>query len=451
MTDPSKRSFTRRAFVQTTAAATASLATSGFALPEKLSGRARADVLRIGLIGCGGRGTGAVRDNLTGNQDVEIVALGDLFPDRIERCRQQLNEAAAENPALTPKIKVTNELCFSGFDAYEKVLAADIDLVILATPPGFRPTHLEAAVAAGKHIFTEKPVAVDAAGIRSVLASYEAALPKGLAIVAGTQRRHAPNYREVIRRIHDGAIGDVVGGQVYWNQGGLWHREQESEMSDTEWQIRNWLYFTWLSGDHIVEQHVHNIDVANWVMNAHPVKAVAVGGRQWRTDPVYGHIYDHFAIDFEYPNGVRILSMCRQIEGSSDFVGERFTGTRGRSDARSTIEGDTPFTYEEDDKNPYVEEHIDLVASIRAGEPLNELKQVAESTLSAIMGREAAYTGGEVSWDQILEADQSISPATLAFGPLDVPPVAVPGLTQLERGWTEGWITEPPPRRRGRG
>lgn len=439
MTDSSQRSFSRRAFVQTTAAATAGLATSGFALPETLSGRSRADVIRIGLVGCGGRGTGAIGDTAKANEDIEIVALGDLMPDRLAGCRETLDELAAEDASFAAKYKVTDEMTFTGFDAYQKVLATDIDLVMFATTPGFRPMHLEAAVAAGKHIFTEKPVAVDAAGIRSVLATFDAAMQKGLAVVAGTQRRHAPNYREIIGRIHDGAIGDVVGGQVYWNQGGLWHRDPDPEWSQAEWQIRNWLYFTWLSGDHIVEQHVHNIDVANWVMNAHPVKAVAVGGRQWRTDPVYGHIFDHFAVDFEYANGVHILSMARQIDETARFVGERFFGTNGRSDASTVIEGPNAFEYADDGVNPYEREHADLVASIRAGEPLNELKQVAESTLSAIMGREAAYTGQEVTWDQVLEAEQNLAPPDVAFGPLDVPPVAVPGQTQLARGWMQGW------------
>ncbi|MFW6202277.1 MAG: Gfo/Idh/MocA family protein [Gemmatimonadota bacterium] len=433
----------RRDFVRTTATATAGIAAARLAVPGPLTGRparpARPsqDAIRIGVVGCGGRGTGAIRDTCRANDDVRIVALGDLFPDRIRRCRDALAEAAEEDPSLADKIDVSDDRVFTGFDAYERVLEADIDLVMLATPPGFRPLHLEAAVRAGKHIFTEKPVAVDAAGIRSVLASYEAAREQGLAIVAGTQRRHDAGYGEVIRRIHDGAIGDVVGGQVYWNQGGLWHRDPDAEWTDAEWQIRNWLYFTWLSGDHIVEQHVHNIDVANWVMDAHPVRAVAVGGRQARTAPEYGHIFDHFTVDFEYPNGVHIMSMARQIDGAANFVGERFLGTDGRSNARDTIEGPNAFEFDRETvTNPYVQEHADLVESIRAGRPLNELRRVAESTLTAIMGREAAYTGQEVTWDEILAADQELAPPDLDFGPLDVPPVPVPGRTTLNRRWS---------------
>ena len=400
------------------------------------------DVIRVGLVGCGGRGTGAARDALRGSEGVELVAMGDLFPDRLEACRANLAKLAGENPAFAAKFKVTPERSFTGFDAYQKVIDSGIDLVILASPPGFRPQHLAAAVAAGKHIFTEKPVAVDPAGIRSVIATAELAKQKKLAIVAGTQRRHDLGYRATIQRVHGGAIGEVLGGQVYWNQGGLWHAARKPEWTDTEWQIRNWLYFTWLSGDHVVEQHVHNLDVANWVLGAHPVRAVGVGGRQQRTDPKYGHIFDHFAVDLEYPSGARVLSMCRQIEGSANHIGESFVGTKGRTDAKGTIEGARAWKYQAPGPegrapNPYVQEHTHLVASIRAGKPLNELRQVAESTLTAIMVREAAYTGQAVTWDEALNAPQELGPPTVAFGPLPVPPVAVPGQTKLQRSWSQ--------------
>jgi myo-inositol 2-dehydrogenase / D-chiro-inositol 1-dehydrogenase len=433
MSDNRLDSVSRRAFIQTTAAAAAAMA-----WPASIHA-AGSDVIRVGVVGCGGRGTGAARDCLRSSEGVELVALGDLVPDHLARCREQLAKAAAGDADFAAKYKVTDERCFTGFDAYEKVLASDIHLVILATPPGFRPDHLAAAVAAGKHIFTEKPVAVDSAGIRSVLATYDVARQKNLAIVAGTQRRHQAEYLATIERIRDGAIGDVMSGQVFWNQGGLWNRARQSAWTDAEWQIRNWLYFTWLSGDHIVEQHVHNIDVANWVVGAHPVKAIGVGGRQWRTGPAYGHIYDHFAVDFEYPNGVRIVSMCRQIDGTRNRVGEHFIGTKGSSDPSGTIVGPRAWTYQPPEKqiSPYVQEHTDLIASIRAGKPLNELKQVAESTLTAILGREAAYTGQEVTWDEILSAEQNLTPPQVAFGPLDVPPVAMPGHTKISRKWND--------------
>jgi predicted dehydrogenase len=417
--------------MQTTAAAAAAAA---FPHGVRIHG---SDVIRVGVVGCGGRGTGAAFDCLRSAEGIEIVAMGDLFADRLETSRAELTKALASAPAAAPGFKVTDERCFTGFDAYEKVLASGIDLVILASPPGFRPAHLAAAVAAGKHIFTEKPVAVDAAGIRSVLATCEAARRKNLAIVAGTQRRHQAEYVEAVRRIHDGAIGRVMSGQVFWNQGGLWNHDRRAEWSDVEWQIRNWLYFTWLSGDHIVEQHVHNIDVANWVMKGHPVKATGVGGRQFRTEPRYGHIYDHFAVDYEYPDGARVMSMCRQIEGTRDKVAEHFIGTAGSSDASTVISGTTPWHYESPEQpvSPYVQEHIDLVASLRRGSPLNELQEVAESTLTAIMGREAAYTGQEITWEEMLNARQDLLPPAVAFGPLDTPAVPMPGRTRIERTW----------------
>lgn len=434
MTDP-RPDLSRRAFVQ----ATSAVAAAGMALPAHLrASPRRAEVIRVGVIGCGGRGSGAVLDCLRADPDVHLVAMGDLFPDRLARSREGMARRAAENPEFAAQFKVTDDTSYAGFDAYQRVLAAGIDLVILATPPGFRPGHLAAAVAAGKHIFTEKPVAVDPAGVRSVIATAELARSKGLSIVAGTQRRHDLAYRATIQRIHDGQIGTVVSGQVYWNQGGLWHAARQPEWSDAEWQIRNWLYFAWLSGDHIVEQHVHNLDVANWVIGSPPVRAVAVGGRQRRTDAAYGHIFDHFAVDYEYATGARVLSMCRQIDGSTNHVGERFAGTRGTSDARTTIEGVNPWTYEGPTPNPYQQEHVHLIQAIRAGTPINEGRQVAESTLTAIMGREAAYTGKAITWDEIMACEQDLTPPGLAFGALPVPPVPMPGQTKLARTWMEG-------------
>jgi myo-inositol 2-dehydrogenase / D-chiro-inositol 1-dehydrogenase len=428
---------TRRTFMQTTAAATAGFMLRG---STRVAG---SDVIRIGVVGVGGRGTGAARDVLRSSDGVHLVALGDLTIDRLGQARDQLLKAAADDPKVAAGMKVTDEKCFTGFDAFQKVLAADIDYVVLASPPGFRPAHLAAAVAAGKHIFTEKPVAVDAAGIRSVLATYELAVQKGLGIGVGTQRRHQDLYLETIKRIQDGAIGDVMSGQVFWNQGGLWNRERQPAWSDTEWQIRNWLYFTWLSGDHIVEQHVHNIDVANWVLNAHPVRAIGVGGRQWRTDPKYGHIYDHFGVDFEYPNGARVMSMCRQIDGTRNRIGEAFIGSKGsvemRNEGTAEIRGANAWTWPRPEKSvsPYQQEHTDLIASIRSGKPYNELKQVAESTLTAILGREAAYTGQELAWDDVLNAEQDLMPPQVGFGPLAVPPVPMPGKTKLARKFNE--------------
>ncbi|MBI2614082.1 MAG: Gfo/Idh/MocA family oxidoreductase [Gemmatimonadetes bacterium] len=414
----------RRDFVRTTAAAVGASSALG-AMPSFAWAKG-SDVIRVGLIGCGGRGTGAAGDIVAADAGAEMVAMGDLFQDRLAKAQAQLAEK------IGPKLRLEDR-AFVGFEAYRQVIDSGVDLVILATPPGFRPAHFAAAVGAGKHVFMEKPVAVDRVGVRSVLASSDLAAQKRLAVVAGTQRRHDPKYVEAMRRIHDGAIGEIVAGQVYWNQGGLWHVERQPGMSDTEWQVRNWLYFTWASGDHVVEQHIHNIDVANWALRAHPVRANGVGGRQVRVDPSFGHIFDHFAVELEYPNGARVLSMCRQQDGTARAVAEHFQGTMGTSDGNSWIRGARTWRWPADREpvNPYVQEHVDLVASIRAGKPLNEGRQVAESTLSAILAREAAYTGQAITWDEILASDLDLSPGPLAFGPLPFPPVAAPGVTQL--------------------
>ena len=377
--------------------------------------------LRFGLIGCGGRGTGAAEDCLNAAPNVEVVALADAFKDRLAGCREHL--LSLNHPGF----KVAEERCFVGLDSYRRLLECDLDLVLLASPPGFRPVHFEAAIAAARHVFMEKPVAVDPPGIRRVLAAGEQAGTKGLAVVAGTQRRHESKYVETVRRIHEGAIGRIVAGRCFWNQGGLWSHDKKPDWTDVEWQMRNWLYFTWLSGDHIVEQHVHNLDVMNWVLRAHPVSAVAVGGRQVRIEPRFGHIYDHFCVDYEYPGGVHVTSMCRQQPGTDGWVAEAVVGTEGRADPSAWIEGKDPWKFQGEPGSPYVQEHTDWLASIRAGAPLNETRAVAESTLTAILGREAAYTGKKLAWEEVLNSPLDLTPPGLAFGPLAVPPVARPG------------------------
>jgi myo-inositol 2-dehydrogenase/D-chiro-inositol 1-dehydrogenase len=412
---------TRRDFLKTGAAVVGTLAAP--VLPGAWA--AGSDEIKIGLIGCGGRGRGAVGDALESAQGVRLVAMGDAFKDRIGETQAALN-VFGDRAAVPP------ERCFVGLDAYEKVIAADVNYVILATPPGFRPDHLKAAVAAGKNVFAEKPVAVDGPGIRQVLGVYEEARKKGLGIGVGTQRRHQAGYLEAMKRVQDGAVGELLSARCYWNQGGLWNKPRQPEWSDLEWQMRNWLYFTWLSGDHIVEQHVHNIDVVNWAMGTHPVSANGMGGRQSRTDPAYGHIYDHFSIDYEYESGVHLLSMCRQIEGCDKLIAEALTGTKGRvelddANKRWRISGPASWKFDGEANLPYRQEHTDLIASIRAGQPLNELKTVAESTLTAIMGRTSAYTGKKVTWDEALGSEESLVPTRLAFGPMPLPPVAKPG------------------------
>ncbi len=413
----------RREFVKTTAAV--SLAA---ALPRIPGAFAQgSDAIRVGVIGCGGRGTGAAIDALKAAPGVEVVALFDLFQDRIDSSLKKITEAHPD------KVKVTPDRMFTGFDGYLKLAALpEVNYVILATPPGFRPLHLKAVVEAGKNIFMEKPVAVDPVGIRSVIASSALAQQKGLAIVAGTQRRHQARYLELMKRVREGAIGELVGGQCYWNMGDLWVIKRTPAMSEMEWQCRNWLYFTWTSGDHIVEQHVHNIDVINWAFGALPVKAMGMGGRAARTAPEYGNIFDHFAVEFEYPNGARVMSMCRQTEGAAERVEEKLVGAKGSAFGYGEIKSGAPWKFEGDETNPYMQEHTDNIAAIRAGKPLNEGRQVAESTMCAIMGRMSAYTGRALSWDWVMNSSQlDIVPKKFEFGPNPVDPVAVPGFTQL--------------------
>jgi myo-inositol 2-dehydrogenase/D-chiro-inositol 1-dehydrogenase len=413
----------RRDFIKTTTAAAIGTSLSSALVGAHAAGT---DAIRVGLIGCGGRGTGAVEDALRAAPGVTLVAMGDVFADRLDESRERLKAKYPDG------VDVPDDRRFVGFDAYQRVIASDVNYIILATPPGFRPAHLKAAVAAGKHIFTEKPVAVDGPGIRTCFALYDEAKAKGLGIVAGTQRRHQTGYLETMRRIHDGAIGRILAARCYWNQGLLWKKDRQPEWTDVEWQLRNWLYFTWLSGDHIVEQHVHNLDVVNWALGTHPLVAHGMGGRQVRTGPEWGHIFDHFAIDYEYPGDVRVLSMCRQIDGCEGNVSEALVGERGNCRVdKYEITGSRPWKLEAKDNAPYIQEHIDFIASIRAGSPLNELKAVTESTLTAIMGRMSAYTGQPVTWQQALNSIEELMPQTLAFGPMAVPPVAVPGKTQL--------------------
>ncbi len=415
---------TRRDFIRIGAVAGTTLAARGLHPPAVHA--AGSDAIGVGLVGCGGRGRGAAADAVKSSPGVRVVAIGDAFADRVAETRERLKE-------LGEAATVPEDRSFVGLDAFQKVIATPgVDYVILATPPGFRPAHLEAAVAAGKHVFTEKPVAVDGPGIRSVLATYEAAKAKGLGVGAGTQRRHQQGYVEAIRRVREGGIGDVLAARAYWNQGALWSKPRQTSWTDLEWQMRNWLYFTWLSGDHIVEQHVHSLDVVNWAMGTHPVRAVGMGGRQSRISPDYGHGFDHFAVDYEYANGVHMMSMCRQIPDCANRVAETLVGTKGVCELdsgarRYELLGGSAYKFTGTETNAYVQEHTDLIASIRAGQPINELQTVAESTLTAIMGRISAYTGKAVLWEEALNSGEALVPANLAFGPMPVPPVPRPG------------------------
>ena len=424
MANPFPSNLSRRDFVKVSAVSTGAAALSSVGTQRVMGATSGSDRIRVGVVGCGGRGTGAAQNCLDSAPGVEIVALGDLFSAQVDGAQR--------------KLKLQKVQKFSGFDAYQKVLASDIDLVILAAPPGFRPVHFEAAVAAGKHIFMEKPIAVDPVGCRAVIATAKLAKQKNLAVVAGTQRRHQPSYIEMMKRIHGGDIGELVGGQCYWNGESIWFRAKTdpktpwlAKVSDFEWQCWNWYHWDWLSGDQIVEQHIHNLDVINWAFGGPPAKFYGLGGRQNRGD-IPGNIWDHFAVELEYPNGARVTSMCRHTPKSSTRISERVVGTRGTSDCTSWLKGDKAYTYTGPTPNPYVQEHTDLIASIRKAQPLNEGEQVAISTLTAIGGRISAYTGREISWNWLMNGSKlDIFPKECKPGPGIFPAVPIPGKTEL--------------------
>ena len=404
--------------------------------------------INIGLIGCGGRGTGAALDavNAATNviypdsgyhtenakegaqaaaKNVKIVAMADAFEDRLQSSLKELQKVGLD---------VKKENCFVGFDAYKKLLEIpEINYVILATPPHFRPLQLRATIEAGKNAFIEKPAAVDPAGVRSIIETGKLAEQKGLTIGAGTQRRRDNAYRELIQHIHNGEIGDIRSGIARWLGGELWFIEPKEGWSDMEKQLRNWNYYTWLSGDFIVEQFVHSLDVVNWALQSHPIKAIGLGGRQVRTDPdKYGNIYDHFSVQYEYPNDVTIFCLDRQINGCSNHVDDEFIGVNGRANFSYRRTGyknkdGSSWRFRGDRNNPYQLEHNELIQAIRTGNPINEAKQVAESTLTAILGREAVYSGQELTWDSVLNSDQDFSLTEYKFSDLPVAPVPLPG------------------------
>ena len=387
------------------------------------------DTLRIGLVGTGGRGTQDVVNCAKSAPGVQIRALGDLFKDRVDGCYNRLK---GTKELSADQFQVTPDRCFHGWDNCQAVLEC-VDLVLLTQPPGFRPIHMRAAIEAGKHVFAEKPVAVDPAGVRHVIETARMAEEKGLAIVAGTQTRHQANAVETIQRVHDGAIGDIRSGECYFLTGELWHHQPKPDWSEMEYQCRNWYYFTWLSGDHIVEQHVHQHDIMNWALGATPVKCIATGGRQTRTDPKWGNIWDHFGVEYEYPGGVRVMSLCRQANNTAHRVDAVIVGSKGMAyPSRGVITGQSEWTYEKTVPDPSVQEHADLVAGIRAGKPLNEGRRIAETSLTSVMGRMSAYTGREISWKWVMESSKlDLAPAKYEFGPNPVPPVPVPGVTEL--------------------
>ncbi|MHC4644793.1 MAG: Gfo/Idh/MocA family protein [Planctomycetota bacterium] len=419
--------FSRRDFVRASAAAGAAALLSG-------TGRlfaAGSDKIRVGLIGCGGRGAYDATKCVNSSENVQVTAMADLFTDRLDSCLAALRSAVGD------RINVTEETCFVGFDACNKVLQCDVDMVILTEPPHFRPEHLRAAIEAGKHVFTEKPVAVDPVGVRHVIESSQLARKNKLTIVAGTQMRRIAHIVELMKRIHNGDIGEILAGQTVRLDGPMlnWGKPPQPDWSDMELQIRRWLFYNWLSGDFIVEQQIHNLDLINWALDAHPIQCLGIGGRQARTAPEFGNVYDHFTVEYEYPNGVRIAYLGGQMPGTTSRNNQHLVGTKGSAKfdfANALIEGQSPFEFDRPIPNPCLAQHADQIRAIREGTPLNEGKRIAESTLTAIMGRMSAYTGRALQWDWAMNTSQlDLRPPKYEFGDLPVAPTALPGVTQL--------------------
>jgi predicted dehydrogenase len=436
---------TRREFIKSSSLVVAGGALAGSLGIARTAHAGADETIKVALIGCGGRGSGAISDCLDAKPNVKLFAIADLFEDRVNSSLRELER----REQYKDRVDVQDRK-FVGFDAYQKAIDAGADLVILATPPGFRPIHFEAAVKAGKHVFMEKPVATDAAGVRKVLAAAEESKKKGLAVGVGLQRRHQTGYLETIKRLQDGAIGDLLALRVYWNGTTPWtrHRNQlESRsgkpLTEMEYQCRNWYYFTWICGDHIVEQHIHNLDVGNWLKNGYPVKANGMGGCQVRNGPDTGETFDHHYVEFEYADGSRMYSQCRHIPGCFNSVSEHVHGSNGYCNIGGydiQVKGGERWRHRgRGDANPYKQEHVDLLESIAAGKPYNEAEQGAKSTMTAILGRMCTYCGDELTWDQAINSTVTIMPKEFSFEA--TPPVlpdkdgnyarAIPGITKV--------------------
>ncbi len=422
---------TRRHFLKGSAAVASALA-APLVVPQAVHASSD-DTIRVGLIGCGGRGSGAAVQALNADKNVQMVAVGDAFKDRAEAAANNLRKQFPDEK----KVRITPDRIFVGMDAYQKVIHADVDVVILTAPPHFRPAHLKAAIEAGKHVFCEKPMAVDAPGVRSILATVEEAKKKKLNIVAGFCWRYDYAHRALFQLIHAGVLGPITSHYSTYNTGGLWNHGRKPEWSDMEWQCRNWLYFTWLSGDHLVEQAVHSVDKVAWARKDEmPIKAIAHGGRQVRIDPAYGNIFDHFAIVYDYADGTRAFHYCRQQDGCAGGVWDYITGTKGVANLHSgslyQIKAENlNWSYNGPKNDMYQTEHDELFAAIRSGKPINDGPRMATSTMMAIMGRMAAYTGKIITWEQALNSKEDLTPPTYEWGPLPVAPVAMPGKTQF--------------------
>lgn len=421
----------RRRFLRTSGFALAGTALAGTTASAAPAVHAAGDeVLRVGLIGCGGRGTGAAVQALTADEHVKLAAMGDMFEPRLTSSLRSLKS----QKDIASKIDVPQERQFIGFDAYKEVIGSGVDVVLLATPPHFRPMHLKAAIDAGKHVFAEKPVAVDAPGVKSVLATCAEAKQKGLSVVSGLCLRYDQGFQEAVQRIHDGQAGEAFTVMANDYRGSIWVKPRQPDWTDMHWQMHNWYYFTWLSGDFNVEQHVHYLDIAAWVLEGYPVKAIGMGGRQVRTEDIYGNIYDHHSVTYEYENGARIVSNCRQQPGCKNDMGVVVQGTQGfakLSHKETSIYGARPWSFEGTAKNCYQVEHDELFSSIRNGRPLNNGEYMANSTLLAIMGRMATYTGREVTWEQAFNSQEDLAPAEYAWGEAPAVEIARPGITKF--------------------
>lgn len=382
--------------------------------------------LKAGIIGCGGRGSGAAFNFLAAGNGLTITALADTFKDRVDSLAQKLKEEKG--------IDIPENMRFVGLDAYKQVIDSGVDLVLVATPPNFRPIHFQYATEKGKHSFLEKPICVDPVGYRTIMATAKQAQAKNLCVITGTQRHHQRSYVESYKKIMEGLIGEITGGVVYWNQSMLWFRERQKEWSDAEWMIKDWVNWKWLSGDHIVEQHVHNIDVFTWFSGLKPVKAVGFGSRQRR---ITGDQYDNFSIDFEMENGIHLHSMCRQIDGTASNVSEFIQGTKGSWNSATMeikdLAGNVVWKYDhEAEKNsfqqtdPYTLEHVNWVNHIRSKTPLDQASETAVSNMAAIMGRESAYSGGETTWDAMTASPLDYMPKDLNMGKMDMSSFTVP-------------------------
>jgi len=429
-------SVSRREFVKTAAVAAGAYAIGGPAVRAYAKG---SDTIKVGLIGCGGRGTGAAVQALRADGGTMLTAMGDLFPDRMASSLKGMTEAMADQAAQ--KIQVPDEHKFVGFDSYQKVIDSGVDVVILTGYPNSRPEHLKAAVAAGKHVFCEKPVAVDAPGIRSVLESAREAKAKNLGLQVGFCWRYNDGMRGAFEKVHSGAIGDIVSVHTTYHTGTLGRRPRKPEWSDLEFQMRNWWHFTWISGDHIVEQAIHSIDRMAWTLgDLLPLRVTCLGGRAARSGPEHGNVFDHFAAVYEYEGGRRAFHTCRQIDGCPSDNADYIYGTTGQAVVEGwkptysmrDLKGNETWKYSgRTDRDMYQNEHDELFASIRAGKPINDCERGANTTLMAIMARMAAYTGKTVTWQEAMESQEILQPAPLVFGPFPTPEVAIPGKTKF--------------------